>query len=303
MVNGTRNSMEINTSRVKTSIKGHSCSISWQDIMHYAAAINDNNSFYLDDERDNGIVAHPFFPVTLTLPIVENLSDYIDDEYTDDFPYEVLMTMVHYSEYMKIHRLIKPKDELNIRSKFVALLPHRAGTHAIVKLAAQDNTRQPVFTEYIGGMLRGVECVGEEIGEVDLPTVPNYKYQDSPIWKKDIYIDPLRSYIYEGCAKTSLPIHSSKEFAHSVGLPDILLQGVCTLGMAVSEIINEELDSDPSNVTDIACKFTAMVIPDSQVHLNVFKSTKTNDGREIFFEVLNDQGKKAIREGYLKTRQ
>jgi len=144
------------------------------------------------------------------------------------------------------------------------------------------------------------ECIGGEIGRAEVPTVPNYGQQHSPIWKKDIFIDPLRSFIYEACAKTTLPIHSSKEFAHSVGLPGILLQGVCTLAFAVSEIIKEELNSDPTKITDIACKFTAMVIPNSQIHLEITNRVVTGKNREIFFEVLNDQHQKAIRNGYMK---
>jgi len=295
-----RSSMELQSNLVRTSLKDCASSVSWRDIMHYAAAINDNNPCYLDDERDGGIIAHPLFPVSLTLPIVENLSDYISDESSIDFPYEVLMTMVHYSEHIKIHRLIKPDDELNIQSKFVAMLPHRAGTHAIVKLEAKDKAGKLVFTDYLGGMLRGVECIGDEIGRAEVPTVPKRENKHSPIWKKDIFIDPLRSFIYEACAKTTLPIHTSKEFAHSVGLPDILLQGVCTLAFAVSEIISEELNSDPTKITDIACKFTAMVIPNSTIHLEVINSVETTKNREIFFEVLNDQHQKAIREGYIK---
>jgi len=156
MENGTRSLMELSSELVKASLKNRTCTVSWRNIMHYAAAINDTNPYYLDDERDGGIIAHPLFPVSLTLPIVENLSDYISDESIADFPFEVLMTMVHYSEYIKIHRLIKPDDELNIQSKFVAMLPHRAGTHAIVKLEAKDKDGRLVFTDYLGGMLRGM---------------------------------------------------------------------------------------------------------------------------------------------------
>ena len=269
--------------------------------MLYAAAINDSNPCYLDDERDDGIIAHPMFPIRLTLPIAENLGDYVSEDSIADFPYEVLMTVVHYSEYLKIHRLIRPDDELTVSSKFAAMLPHRAGTHAIIKFEARDNTGELVFTEYLGGLLRGVECIDGEKGKGEVPTIPTYKnHQQYPIWKKDIFIDPLRPFIYDGCTENTLPIHTSKEFAHQVGLPDIILQGVCTLGFAVSEIINEELNYDPSKITDIACKFTAMVIPNSQIRLEVTNRVVTGNNCEIFFEVLNDQNQKAIRNGYIK---
>ena len=83
-----RNLMELQSNLIRTSLKDRTCSVSWRNIMHYAAAINDNNPYYFDDERDGGFIAHPLFPVSLTLPIVENLSDYISNESVADFPYE-----------------------------------------------------------------------------------------------------------------------------------------------------------------------------------------------------------------------
>jgi acyl dehydratase len=270
--------------------------------MLYAAAINDNNPVYLNDEREEGIIAHPMFPVTLTLPIVENLGSYISGESASTFPYEILMTVVHYSEYLKIHRLIKPDDELVVQSRFIAMLPHRAGTHTIICLEGKDKQEQPVFTEYLGGMLRGVEYLGEEVGRELLPSIPQFTQSDTPSWNKELFVDPLRPYIYDGCAGTTLPIHTSKEFAHQVGLPDIILQGVCTLAFAVREIVNREAAGDPTKITDIACKFTAMVIPDSTINLEVKNAIKTENGRDIFFEVYNKENRQAIREGYIRLK-
>ena len=293
--------MEIDSSLINTIFKDSKYTISWRNIMLYAAAINDSNPYYINDERDGGIISHPLFPVRLTLPIVENLGDYISEESQADFPYEILMRVVHYSEYLKIHRLIKPDDEIKISSKFVAMLPHRAGTHSIVKFEGKDTSGEPVFTEYIGGMLRGVELVGDEIGREEVPTIPRIHQNSSLIWRKHIFIDPLRPFIYDGCTETTLPFHTSKDFAHQVGLPDIILQGVCTLGMAISEIVNEELDGDPTKVTDIGCKFTAMIIPNSDIHLELTNKTETNKSIEFFFKVINTQDKKAIRDGYLRS--
>jgi acyl dehydratase len=293
--------MEISKDFVNTKFKDKKCSVTYRDIMLFAAALNDNNPLYLDDEREGGIIAHPLFPVRLTLPMLENLSDYISEESKVNFPFEVLMTAVHYSEYLKIHRLIKPNDKLSLKGKNIALLSHRAGTHSIIKIDATDKSGDPVFTGYHGGMLRGVTFTGDDIGRDQVPTVPKDDSKQPPIWKKDIFIDPLRSFVYDGCTETTLPIHTSKEFAHSVGLPDILLQGVCTLGLVVSGIINEELESDPTKVKEIAGKFTAMVIPNSTIRLEVINRIETEESNEFFFEVINEQGKKAIREGYLRS--
>lgn len=93
--------------------------------MNYAAAITDTNPCYFDDERTGGIIAHPLFCVAVTWPILGNIWDYIE---SDEFPLEVIPTMVHYTEHSEFHRPILPGDILTIGGTVAAILPHKAGT-------------------------------------------------------------------------------------------------------------------------------------------------------------------------------
>jgi len=288
--------MKISSQFINTPLKEHKVQVDWRSIMNYAAAINDDNPIYFNDESENGIVAHPMFPVAVSWPIMENLSNYINSE---NFPIRVFTTIVHYYEHLKIYRLIRPDDEIKINGKITAILPHRAGTHVTLRLDAVDKKNNPVFTEYIGGMLRGVKCVGEGKGEESLPMRTILKSDDEPIWKRNVYIDKLRSFVYDGCTDIVFPIHTSKKFAHFVGLPDIILQGTATLAFAVKEIINVESERDPNRVREIACNFSGMVYPDSNISIHVKKKKETGNSKEIFFEVYNHENKKAIRNGYI----
>ncbi|MFX0181852.1 MAG: MaoC/PaaZ C-terminal domain-containing protein [Candidatus Hodarchaeota archaeon] len=291
--------MEIDSRFVGTSLKKYSCKVKWRDIMNYAAATEDNNQKYFDDEKEEGIVAPPMFAVSQSWAILENLSNFIE---ADDFPTELFFTIVHYTEHLKIHRLIKSGDELDFKGKIVAIIPHRAGTHLILCLKVTDNNHKPVFTEFIGGMLRGVKCVGGAKGEKTVPPISRDlldKDRTAQIWEKSIYIDPLRSFIYDGCTGITFPIHTSKQFAHQVGLPGIILQGTATLAYVVKELTNKEADGNPSKIKEIACKFTDMVFPGSDIKLILQKKMKTDNIRELFFEVHNAGNKKAIRDGYI----
>ena len=292
--------MKINSKFNNTPLKEHKVKVDWRSTMNYAAAVNDDNPIYFNDEGENGIVAPPMFPVAVTWPIMENLSDYINSE---NFPIRVFATIFHYYEHLIIYRLIRPDDEIKIHGKITAILPLRAGTHVILRLDAVDKKNSPVFTEYIGGMLRGVKCVGEGKGEESLPIRTILKTDDEPVWKKNVYIDKLRSFLYDGCTNIVFPIHTSKKFAHFVGLPDIILQGTATLGFAVKEIINVESERDPNRVAEIACNFSSMVYPDSDISIQVNKKKETGNSKEIFFDVYNNENRKAIRNGYILLKK
>ncbi|MFW9990828.1 MAG: MaoC/PaaZ C-terminal domain-containing protein [Candidatus Odinarchaeota archaeon] len=288
--------MEISSDLVGTPLKDYSCEVNWRDTMNYAAAIEDNNPCYFDDEREEGIVAHPMFAVATSWPIAENMQNFIT---ADDFPFEVMMTLVHYTEHLKIHRLMKPGDELTIKSKIAAILPHRAGTHVIFCLNAVDRGGELVFTEFIGGMLRGVECTGGSKGEDQIPEIPVDRNVSSPLWTKNVTIDLLRSYIYDGCTRITFPIHTSKQFARQVGLPGIILQGTATLAYAVKEIIDNEAQRNPFNVREIACRFTNMVLPGTDIQIALQSRERIEKGYSLFFTVYNGDNEKSISNGYV----
>ncbi len=291
--------MKIETKYVGTPLKDYHVKIHWRDTMNYAASLQDNNPYYFDDERKAGIVVPPMYAVAVTWPIIENIRDFMMGK---KLPYRVLSSIVHYSEHLIIHRLMKPGDDLTIKGKIVAMLPHQAGTHIIMCFEAYDKNNAPVFKEYMGGMLRGVECMGEAKGIENLPTIPQENISDNSIWKESLKIDKLQTFIYDGCSRIYFPIHTSKKFAHMVGLPDIILQGTATLAYAVREITNKEANGNPENIKEIACNFSGMVMPGTNIEIQLNNKSEKEDNVCLFFSVFNNEQKKAIRNGYIKLK-
>ena len=287
--------MEISSDIVGTLLKKHRTTVQWRDTMNYAAAIHDDNPYYFDDERREGIIAPPMFAVAATWPIIEDLPAFID---ADDFPQEVLLTLVHYTEHIRFHRPMIPGQSLSIQGRVAAIIPHRAGTRIVTCFEALDQKNQPVFTEYMGGMLRGVQSTDGARGADALPMVPERKSRDRIQWEQRIWIDPLLPFVYDGCANIVFPIHTSKKFARQVGLPGIILQGTATLALAVRELINREGGGNPLKLKDVYCRFTGMVMPGSEIRLRVYASKDVDQVGNFFFDVINQEGQKAISRGW-----
>jgi acyl dehydratase len=288
--------MKLNADLVGTPLKNYQTKITWRETTNYAAAIQDNNPKYFDDRQEQGIVSHPMFAVSVTWPVLSRLEKFIESK---DFPKEILMTQVHYTEHLILHRLIRPGDELSLTGSLKAFLPHRAGTHAIICLDAKDQNGTLVFTEYIGAMLRGVDC-GEGGKAGQIPLIPENDSEAEVLWASDIHIDPLRPYVYDGCSNIEFPIHTSPKFAKAVGLQGIILQGTATLAYAIRELVNNEADKDPARISEIACRFTEMVRPGTDIKVYCTGKKSHNDFTDVFFEVQNSEQKKAIRSGYVK---
>jgi hypothetical protein len=284
---------------VGAALKEHSCLISARWTMNYAAAIGDPNPLYFNDERPEGIIAPPLFPVAVTWPIIENIADYIEAE---GFPGEILFTQVHYTEHLSIHGPVTPGGNIKIRGSIAAILPHKAGTHVVIRFDATDAGGNPLFTEHIGAMMRGVQCTDSGKGIEQLPVVPRLPEASVPLWESIISIDPLAPFIYDGCTNIHFPIHTSVRFAHEVGLPGIIHQGTSTLALAVHNILNRETGGDPGRLISVYCRFTGMVLPGSAITVRLTGKNEGPGATDLFFTVLNAEKKRAISDGCIRLK-
>ncbi|MBU1399198.1 MAG: MaoC family dehydratase N-terminal domain-containing protein [Proteobacteria bacterium] len=287
--------MELSSHLVGSGLKEYRKEVGWRETMNYAAAVGDNNPCYFDDERTDGIIAHPMFCVAVTWPVTEKLEEFIESGL---LPAEISATKVHYTEHIEFHRPVKPGDLLTVKGKIAAILPHRAGTHIVIRYDVFDQFELPVFTEHIGALLRGVNCHDEGMQTETLPSVPACSTQDRSVWETKVTIDPMRPFIYDGCTNIFFPIHTSEQFARMVGLPGIILQGTATLAYAVKELINREASKNPVCLKSLSCRFTGMVIPGTEIRIQLIEKLDRDNGKELHFTVTNSEGRKAISNGY-----
>jgi hypothetical protein len=115
------NKPALNSELTGTILRDYETSVNWRDIMNYSAAIGDANPRYFDDESSNGIIAHPVYPVALTWNIIGRITEFIVSE---KFPTELLLSQVHYTEHLEIHRPLSPGLQLIIEGRIAAILPH-----------------------------------------------------------------------------------------------------------------------------------------------------------------------------------
>lgn len=287
--------MEISSKFVGAKLRELSMEISFRETMNYAAGIGDNNPAYFDDTRPEGIVAPPMFAAALTWRVSGRIWEFIE---APDFPTEALMTQVHYSEHVEFHRPVVPGDRLTLAGSVAAIMPHRAGTHVVVRYDATDKKGGPVFTAHTGAMLRGVKCADDGDGGDSLPVVPapGDIADERPVWNAPVHIDPLAAHVYDGCSDIFFPIHTSPRFAKSVGLPGIILQGTATLAIAAREIVNRDAGGDPRRLKKLRARFSGMTRPGGEI--NVELNCKSGNGSELFYTVKNESGEKVLSGGY-----
>ncbi len=290
--------MKLTTDLVGVELETVTTEITPRQSMNFAACVGDNNPWYFDDERTEGIVAPPMLVVSLTWPLAVNYTRILQERGYG----AALRRQVHYTEYISWERPMIPGETLEIRGEVVGVLPHAAGTHGVVRFHALDTEGKKVFTEVSGAIFRAVRSQGGEPGTTGIPELPARIEAEEPLWAETLHIDPLTAHIYDGCADLHFPIHTSRKFAHKVGLPDPIIHGTCTLSMAVRELVNREAGGDPTRLKSCFCRFTGMVFPDTDITVRLVGASEGDGTRDLFFDVLNADGRKAISEGYLSLR-
>ncbi len=286
--------MEVGSDIVGLKLKEHTTEITWRQTTNYAAAIADCNPAYLDDSRAGGLIAPPGIAAAVTWQVMGRLTWFAALPY----PEEILHRLVHYTEHLQFFRPVRPGDRLAVLGEIAAVIPHRAGTQLVVRFLARDREEQPVFTEHMGCLLRGVGCTDEGKGSCSLPYVPPYKDGEEFLWESQIPVGRETSFIYDGCADIHNPIHTSVSFARSVGLPDLILHGSATLALAVREIVNREAGGDSTRLKTVFARFSGMVIPPDTIRVRLTQKKFNTENHELRFVALNSRGEKAVSAGY-----
>ena len=105
--------------------------------------------------------------------------------------------------------------------------------------------------------------------------------------KSKVKIGKYMPYYYAGVSLDYNLIHIDREFAQANGLPDIILQGMCTMGLTAKHVIEND---HPSKIKTFKVRFLNPVLPGDELN---FKSHQNDN--EINVEVSNQNGNRVLR--------
>lgn len=273
----------------------HDVDVRWT--MAYAAALGDHNDRYFDTTRPDAVLAHPLFPVCPEwAAIVASRSR----SSTLGMTQAEVLTGVHATHDVIIHRLVRPGDQLTTHLQIVALTDIVPGAKATTRLITVDASGQPVATTTQDAIYLGVPTGGVDHPDPDPPAAMTGTERIGLPSTSTVDIGAGDAHTYTECARIWNPIHTDRTVAQAAGLPDIILHGTATLAHGVTAVVNTRVDGQPELVRRITARFAAMVELPSTITINVWPGTPTADGNTtVPFEVLNASGDAAVKNGLI----
>jgi acyl dehydratase len=104
---------------------------------------------------------------------------------------------------------------------------------------------------------------------------------------------PNQSILYAEGSGDRFPIHTSDEFARSVGLPGMILHGLCTLALSTRPVVNRSAKGDWGKLKSVSCRFSKIAVPGERLRIIAYR----NYGGSVDFETYNMSGSTVITDG------
>lgn len=235
--------------------------------------------------RRHGDPRHPQFsapPLIVAVAIIPGTGCLLSEVGLEP---ETLVRVVHGGIEIGFDRPIVAGDELNCRATFLGIDDKSSGRLVNIGFNVHDArgarvadglTRYFIRGEKRGG---GVPAVGQ-----DAPGAPTHQVTE--------IVPAGLSLKYAEGSGDAFPIHTDADFARSVGLPDVILHGMCTLGFATRAVVNATLGGDSARLRRVAVRFSKMVF-----HGDALTTRIERRGSSASFVTVNQRGETVLTDG------
>jgi NAD(P)-dependent dehydrogenase (short-subunit alcohol dehydrogenase family)/acyl dehydratase/putative sterol carrier protein len=254
--------------------------------MAYAQATNDDNPAYLDEAREGGVVAPPIFPVRLFKePLFGVMTD---PELNAD-----LLLLVHGEQEMEFYDVLRPGDLAVLRSEITGIEDKSSGQllHVGVRLYREGElvvkARSTMFVRDPSAK-REKKAKKEQSAEA-LPAA---------LFTQTLTVTEDQSLRYADASLDNNPIHTDVQVAKMAGLPNIILQGLCTMAFTSQAIVKNAAEGDPKRLRRMSVRFTKPVLPGDKITTEIWADEDSEDGSKSYkFRAINQAGVPVIDNG------
>lgn len=276
--------MGLPVEKLGTRYEGRSAVVDPDRAKAYAAATNDDNPAY-----ESGKYAPPVFGV---VPTWDALALVVADFVTP----EMFMMLVHGEQDMHFHQPLVPGRTLVSVGEAHSIRVSGSGTRFTTRIEATDAEDGSLVLElYNTVFIRGLAD-----GDSGGPDKPDHALPDGVRAHKageyTVPVDEDQTYRYRDASGDRNPIHVDEEFARSVGLPGIILHGLCTMAMAGQAVVRTVADGDPARLKRLAVRFSGNVLPGNDVTTTLYDAGSA-DGRRAYAFEAHSAGRPVIRNG------
>lgn len=251
----------------------------------YAAATNDPIA-----EHTDGSLAPPIFAV---VPIWDALAKAT----AEVCPPEYMLQVVHGEQDIRWRRPVRPGETLLSRAAPVGVHVKPSGRTVVIKLETRDADGDLVIEQHAVTFFRGI-ADGDGAG-LEAPThrLDDAAKSTEPVATVTQTLDLDQTKRYAEASGDFMPIHLDDDVARSVGLPGIIIHGLCTMAFTSWGVIGAVADSDPTRLRRLAVRFSKPVLPGQDITTRIWEISNADGVTTYGFETTNPDGDLVVKDG------
>jgi acyl dehydratase len=206
-------------------------------------------------------------------------------------PGELLGALLHGEQDIHFHRPIEPGMKLSTIGTPIGMRQRSSGITVVTKTETTADG-EPVVDQYWTTFVRGAQGV-QDVGE----DAPAHRLDESlrarePDAEVDQTYDADQTFRYAEASGDPMQIHLDDAFAKSVGLPGIIIHGLCTMAFTSVAAIEHACPDDPTRLKRLAVRFAAIALPEQTITTRIWDI----DGGYAY-ETTSDAGVVVIKDG------
>ena len=266
--------------------------------MAYSAGLGLADAAYFDTTRPGGVVAHPLFPVAVEWGLLTSIASSIDYGLTRS---EVLRG-VHAGHEVVLHRPVRQDDEVSVTGTVAGVETTSAGARVTVRLEGVDLARdqEPIWSTWYVTLYRGAAVDGADVAPIRRPLPASPRSEPEVVAERRVVpVDANAAHVYTECARIWNPIHTDLAVANAAGLSVTILHGTATLALGVTSTL-AMIGGTADGVRRIAGSFRAMVPMPNTLAVELLSADTSPTSTEARFQVRNDAGDVAVRDGLVE---
>jgi acyl dehydratase len=253
----------------------------------YATAVDDPGP-----EARTGRVAPPVFAIVPAWEVVMTASRQVA-------PPELRAKAVHGQQDVILHHPLLAEARVRARASVVGIHGKPGGTQVVIKAETHDEDGRLLSEQYVTEFYRGI---GEDVdvGE-QAPALSATDSGGAPPAVEVIY--PVGADMpgrYAEASGDDNRIHLDDEFARSVGLPGVIVHGLCSLALAARAVQLGAGVPSAAAFRRVSCRFRRPLRPGDRLATRVWPDgagAEDAEGRGYRFESLDGGGQVVLGPG------
>jgi len=213
-------------------------------------------------------------------------------------PPELIGAILHGEQDFHFHRPIEPGMKLETTATPIGMRQRSSGVTVVARTDTRDAVGELVTEGYSTTFVRGAQGA-EDVGE----EAPAHRFDESlrerePDAEVCQTYDADQTFRYAEASGDPMQIHLDDGFAKSVGLPGIIVHGLCTMAFTSVAAIKSFTPDDPSRLRRLAVRFASIALPEQTITTK-FWAAGERDGRDGYaYETTSDADAIVITDGW-----